>query len=1137
MGIEYILGRARTKKKELLFKNIKEDIENSNIDKVLLIVPEQYTLHSEFDAIKSMKTNGLLKLEVSSFKLLAYQGLHSMGIEEETIDDVGKYIFINKIVSRNIKKLKVFRNLKEEGMIEEILKTIDYFKENMVTDLEILDKLGEFKENSILKAKLEDISLIYSEYEKEIQNNYIDSKDFLQKYIKECHFKEINENVKVYFSDFNGFNKIEYEIIRGIVKKSKKSTFVLDYDYKDKELFASTERTILNINKIAIEEKIKYNMINLEDENKDDEIDFLEKNLYSYRNNQYLGENKKINIIKGLNRNEEIELVASNISKISRELGYRWKDILIVNNNMEIYRGIVKRIFSKYKIPFFIDETSSITNTTIVSYVENFLDMIRTNMNYERVFTTLKTGFSNLEADEIDIIENYVLELGIKGKKWFEEINIPENYEKEEIDKLEKIENIRKKFIVENNIEELYFELKEKKTPKEFNEIVLNILDSIKSHIQEKVDYFFEKNLLEKGNETVQVWNGVLDILNQINNISDDKKITLREYIVDIKAGMSIYEIGSLPTTLDQVIIGKLERSRAKDIKVIFVVGLNDGVLPSNGIVDSILTEEEQEILKKTGIDINNRSNEKLENERFYSYMAMSKATDILFLSYSLSTNEGETLRSSIILERIKKLFPKSDKVSVFNEEKFKDIIYTPENAIYFLTQKLREFKEEGNISEEWVDLIRWFKDKEEYGKTLEIIFRGMFESEQLSNLDETDVNKLYPKNINTSISSLETFKKCPFSHFMRYGVRPKERKNREIKNIYVGNILHTVMEKYFTENNISNLISLDKDKSDEIVENTIDNITGDYKNSIFKYNYKNMYYLKHLKRIGKKAAWIANLQSREGEVERILSEVSFGEDKNLYNGLSLKTKFRDKEVNFSIQGKIDRIDIYNLEDEKFANIIDYKSGKKEFSLSELYYGVQIQLIVYLMVMIENKYHNHKINGDSNYKPGGIFYFKIDDPIVESVKLTQNEILDEVKKSMKLSGLAVKNIDLIQKIDKNILEELKSKTLKVNLKKGSTIETPEYYDSSELIEEDELDSVILFIKDMLKETVKEILEGNIQAAPYKCDNDEACKYCEYIAICMFDVRMDGYKFNNVKKLKKKEVIEKIINSKKRNDNN
>lgn len=1137
MEVEYILGRARTKKKDILFKNIKKDILDKNIEKIILIVPEQYTLHSEFDAIKTMEIKGLLKLEVSSFKLLAYQGLKSMGLEEETIDEVGRYIFINKIVSRNLKKLKVFKNLKEEGMIEEISRTIDYLKENIIASSEIEDKIVNLKNNNILKEKLKDILLIYSEYEKEIQNNYIDDKDFLQKYIKECGFKEIDESVKVYFSDFNSFNKIEYEIIRGIIKRSKKTTFLLDHSTEDINLFVSSDRTLRKIREISLEEHIESNTIVLKNEINCDEIDFLEKHLYSYNDIKYDAANKKITILKGINRNREIELIASNILKKVKNSGYRWKDILIVNNDMEIYRGVIKRIFSKYEIPFFLDETSSILNMNIVSYIENFLEMIKTNMSYESVFNMLKTGLSKLTSEEIEILENYVLETGLKGKDWFKKIDKFKNSKNFEIERFEKIEQARNKFIVEHNIEKLMIDLRKKKTPKEFNKIVVRILEDARDKLQEKVDYFLRENEVEKGNEIVQVWGGIIDILNQIENISEEKEITLKEYLVDIKSGMSSFELGSLPPTLDQVIIGKLERSRTKDIKIIFVVGLNDGILPSSGTVNSILTDEEQDELKNIGIDISNKANEKIENERFYSYMAMSKPTDFLFLSYALSTNEGETLRSSMILERVKKLFPNIDNESIFNEENFYDTIYTPNNAMYFLTNKLRKFKEEGSISQEWVDLLSWFQDSIEYRETINIIFRGMFESEQLKDLSEEDIDKLYKNNIKASISSIEAFNKCPFAHFMKYNIGPKERKNREIKSMYVGNILHTTMEKYFKENTILDLKTIEKDMSDSIIERNIEEITENYNNKIFSYNYKNMYYLNHLKRIAKKAAWIANLQTRDGEVENILSEVSFGENNSTYDGISLKTTFKNKEIQFDIEGKIDRVDFYNVNNEKFVNVIDYKSGKKQFSLSELYYGVQIQLIVYLMVVMENRYYSKEAKEGKKYSPGGIFYFKIEDPIIESIDSTQKKIMEEVKNSMKLSGLVVKNIELMEKIDKNILKDLKSNTIKVTLKKGSTFEQQDYYENSEIIEEGELNRIIYFMEVMLKETILEILKGKIKANPYKCDNDNACMYCEYISICMFDNRMKGYSFKSVKKLKRKEVIEKITKFEKRNDDN
>ncbi len=1133
MKLRYILGRAGTGKTRRIFEEIKYRLDQGGKNKLILLVPEQFTLQTETDLIKSIEVEGIIRTEVLSFKLLAHKVFTEVGgLKRIDINELGKIMVLRRIFDTYSKELNIYQKASDKrGFLENFCKLISEFKGNDISPEILQESIISIEDDIILKKKLEDITFIYEKFNQYMEGKYTDEEDMINMLIEKIEEARFLDDAEIWIDGFAGFSQQEYRVLEKLMLKAKKVNISLTYSteekVRDKELFEPTKETFNKIREIATRHGIKEVKTTMPTDDIVDKIKkphdlmHIEREIYSYPYNRYKHGPENIHMFSGTNQYSEIENVACKIISLVRDRSYRWNDIAIVNGSMDIYTPIIKRVFSEYGIPYFIDEKRSILNNPIIKLTLSALDILYKNFRYEDVFRFIKTGFCKLDREEGELLENYVLQFGIEGNKWLEDFR----YETED-GELEKINEIRRKFITPFiNLKE---KLKTKSTISDLSTYMFEFLTELQ--IEDKLNKWIEKlrreGRIEYVNENTQIWNILMEVFDQLVEILGDTKVSIKEYRKTLEAGFSQYEVGIIPPTIDQVLVGNLERSRSHEIKALFVVGVNDGILPSILDDDGLLLDDEKLIIKDTGVPIYSHSETKIKEEQFSIYTSLSKPREYLWISYALADTEGRALRPSILIDRIKKIYPELKVHSDISkgleikarEEKELNLVATPVSTFKYLIENLR-LKIDGNLTTDlWDEVYNWYYKNEDWDYKRRLMIDGLFFDNQEDYIGDKKARQLYDVPLRSSISRLETFVNCPFSHFINYGLRPQERKEYKVGIPDIGMLFHDSMEKFAEKLTLENLDwkELGREKCDEIVENIIDEIAPEFQNNVLLSSHRYKYLINKLKRVSKRAAWTLTTHVKQGKFEPSLYEFAFGEGSQS-EAPPIIIELPDGDI-IKLEGRIDRVDLLKDGEKTYVKVIDYKSGSKKFSLSDVYYGLQIQLIVYLDAILENK---DKLKIDDAH-PGGVFYFRLDDPMVESDNKNPESIEQEIMKKLKMDGIILKDIKVVKAIDNEIEEKKKSDIIPVSLKKDG-----DFGAYSSVLEEKEFMGIIKHVKNLIEEIAKEILKGNIKIQPFKKDKNIACEYCKYATICQFDKNFDNNTYRNIKNLRDDEVIRKI----------
>lgn len=1139
MKLNYILGRSGVGKTHRVYEEINERLSKNENNKLILLVPEQFTLQGEADLISKMNLSGIMRLEVLSFSRLGFNILNEMGgMKKTTIETIGKLMILRKLLEENLDELQVFKKgFNQEGFLENLCSLISEFKRCGVTTEELESRVESLEKDNMLKRKLQDISLIYKNFEVFLEGRYSDQDDKINLAIEKLENSRYFENAEIWIDGFSTFSAQEYKMMEKLFLKAKNVhiSLTLDSDKysRDYDLFDPTRETYRRLSEICKTHNIEQSTILIERNHNDksSEILHLESEMFSYPYKIYKGDNRSINVFVAMNPYTEIENTAINIITLVREKNYRWRDISVVSNALNIYNPIIKRVFSEYEIPYFIDEKRSIMNNSIVKFLLSSLEVLSRNFRYEDVFINIKTGLTDLEKDEYEKLENYCLEKGIRGNSWLKDFEyigkINEENEVEKSLELKELNEIRVKFVTP--LIDLKNKLQKRNTVKQLTKYTFEFLKQVGLDI--KIDQLIDsqraKNNLEYVNENTQIWNIIIEVFDQLVEILDDKTISLKDYIKVLESGLSNFELGLIPPTMDQVLVGNLERSKSQDIKALFIVGVNDGILPSGFSDGGIILDDEKIIMKQSGIELYSDHNAKVKEERLSIYGALTKPSDYLFISYASGDLEGKALRPSTIIDRFKKVFEleiESDLIKT--KANSLKLISRPNASFKYLAENLREKLDGHNIEEEWWDVYDWYYNDKEWRERLQLIIDGLFHNNQENYINSSYARSLYNVPFKSNISSLETFVNCPFSYFINKGLRPKERKEHKVNMPDIGILFHDSIEAFSKELTLEKLNwnEITRDKSEELVEKVLGSMMDGFQNGILTSTHRYKYLTKKLERVSKRALWVLTEQLKEGEFKPLRDELSFGEKEDGIPPIIIELADGEKVI---LEGRIDRVDVFTEDGMSYLKVIDYKSGSKEFQISDLYHGLQIQLIVYLDAVMSN---SSKLIKTEAY-PGGAFYFRIDDPIISSNEQDSDLIEESLHKTLRMNGLVLNDIKVINALDKglgesigkkNLEEKIESNVIPVDINKSGKFSA-----GSSLYESDELSSLISHVRNLIGEIATEILKGKIKIEPVKTSGGTSCTYCELNAICQFDTSFKDNEYRVLKKIKKDEIFEKI----------
>lgn len=1132
MGIRFIYGRAGSGKSTYCLNSIKNRLNDNNGNTLIYLVPEQYTFQRETMLLKDVGEEGLLRAQVLSFKTMAQKVFDECGGRvHDRMRDVGKSMLIHKILQESEENLQYFNRIsKEQGFTDIISETITEFKKYNVTPSVLREGLTKIDDEE-LKSKLTDLANIFEKFDISISENLVDTDDELTYLANKLNNCSLYDNAEIWIDEFTTFTPQQMEVIKGLAKKCKEVNIALCMDEVSSgddsevtDIFNSLKTTELRILNMMRDEHIGYEKpVNLND-NKNNrfkynhELKHLEKYFFTYPFKSYKQDVNTIRLYKANNSYDEVENVAKEILRFVRDKGYRFRDISVVCRNIDDYEKIATVIFNEYDIPFFLDKKIDILSNPLIVLILSSIEVMIRNWSYESVFKYLKSGLVNIDSNEIDILENYVLANGIKGFKWTNELSISEE-DNDEIDPIKVMIKVREPLI------KLHSRIRGNKSVKAICTAIYEFLIELDcfNRIEEWISEFDEYGMQSKVMEYQQVSEIVIDILDQAVDVIGEDLITINEFYKILNAGFQNREIGIIPVALDQVNIGGIGRIKGRNVKVLFIVGVNDGVLPAANKDEGILSDRDRDLLKENGIELSSSTRAKVFEEQYMVYTALTLASDYLMISYPMADFEGKSLRASIVIPRLKRIFPKLiEESDLFNLKEKSDKyskVTAPIPTFNELILALRRNYENEDVEDYWKDVYCWYKDKEEFYNKSGNILEGLKYSNDGEVVAREKLKKLYSikdGRLLFSVSRLENYAECPFSYFIKYGLKARDRKVYEFSAPDLGSFMHEILDE-FTNKVKRERISwseLNSERCRNIVSDLIEKKLIEDGNSILNSSKKYKYFTNRFKRVIAKSVSVLAEQMRKGQFEIFSNEFQFG---NLRDGAPIKLELPSGEEIY-LTGRIDRIDSLDLHGNTYIRVIDYKSGSKKFDLNELYYGLQIQLLVYLDAILKNsEYILH-----TQAMPGAILYFKIDDPIIKSKsELQDEEIRKQVLDKLKMNGLLLKDAELVKAMDNDM--ETYSLVIPATFKKDG-----DFSSNSSVITEEQFNILREYVNFKMIELCEDMLSGKIRIEPCKNQRISYCDYCDYSAICQFDTSIKDNKYKLVLKKDDKEIWNDMI---------
>ena len=1160
MALQFILGGAGSGKTRMLYDRvIKESMEHPE-QKYLVVVPEQFTMQTQKEIIRLHPRHGIMNIDILSFKRLAYRVFEDLGVRIPVVlDDMGKSMVLRKVAGLKRGKLSLYSgHLEQTGFIGQLKSQISELYQYGITPDMLRDVRGE-ADSPLLAQKLEDLEVIYSGFREYIESHYITAEEILDILCRELPKWEPLKDSIILLDGYTGFTPVQYRLVELFLMHAREVVCTVTIDsrenaYKEssiQHLFYMSRHTVCRVASMAKQHGIpkKEDIICSRrpawrfDESP--ELDFLEQNLYRYSGRTWEGKEERIQVYKGRNPAGEAAYVCSRIEQMIKEEGMRYRDAAVITGDLPSYGRELAHQFDEAGIPYFLDVKKSILENPMVELIRAALEMVK-DFSYESVFRYLKTGLvyekdgkwieseadgNTAQADDENIfdgsrkhveqmtdrLENYVRALGIRGWKrwdscWERQYRGGEKLNMKELNEyrmwiLEPLRPLREAFKAEEA------------TIASVTAALRQFLEHmrLREKLEEYRDFFLERG--EPGDENLareygQVYDRVLELFERLEGLLGAEKADMKNYIQILDAGFQEIQVGVIPATVDQVMVGDITRSRLEAVKVLFFVGVNEGTVPQRKSGASLLSDRDRAALRKMDIELAPTVKEDGCIQKFYLYLMMSKPSGQLVITYAGLTSDGKSQRPSNLMGEVGKLFPGME---ILDEHSVEWPVRTGRDARELLIKGLRGMQEQGEDDREreeaaFMQLFQHFYTSAEHRDKVRQLVDAAFYSYEERGIGRAAARALYGRELQGSVTRLEQFASCAYAHFLRYGLELMERQEYELEAVDMGNLFHQSIDRCFAcmKDRGQDWRDLTEEGRKSLVKECVTQVTEEYGNTIMSSSARNAYLAGRVERITDRTIWALAEQVKKGDFEPVGFEVSFSAIDNLKAmriGLS-----EDEEL--QLRGRIDRMDLCRDEDHVYVKIIDYKSGTTSFDLAALFYGLQLQLVVYMDAAVEMEERRHP---DKEVVPAGIFYYHIGDPIADKQEgMDEKDIEKQILKQLRMNGLVNSELDIIHHLDREIEKE--SDVIPVAIKDGYVQESRSSVASTRRFQD-----LRRFVNRKLREAGQDILMGNVDLKPYKQGNRTACDYCPYHAVCGFDTKTAGYGYRKLKGLKPEEI--------------
>lgn len=1134
MALHYYFGGAGSGKSTALYREIIERSLREPRRSFLVIVPEQFNMSATSRLVELHPNHGIFNIDVLSFERLAHRVFDEVGLSDRRLlQEIGKSFILTKVAIDRRKSLGLLgETLTRPGNLAEM--------KSMISELLLYgispEKLGKADGDAgtLLDRKLKDIRTVYQGFLDYMEEHgFMTAEEVPDVLARVADKSRLLDGAVIAFDGFTGFTPVQLTLIGKLMRKASDIYVTVTMDVTEKQgIFHAGDR-------FTMSREMTAGLDALAEETgtptaphvfltpamtggmRAPALAYLEQNLFRRYEAPWEGDQTDVQLLALANPLAEIREAARLIEKMVREgcgdgKPLRYRDFAIITGDQGTYGNYIRQVFGAQNIPYFLDEKRPLIHNPFVEYVRAALEACADSYSYESIFRMLRTGMSPLPVAEIDLLENYVVALGIRGKeRWRSDWNLV--YRDMDKEKLPAINVIKKKVLA--LIDPLSEALADRGGTVRTKTLALYdfcVRSGCERRLAAEGQAWADKGRGDLAREYGQVYRNVMNFLDKLVSVLGEEKASMADYRTICEAGFAEEKLGIIPPGTDQVQVGDMERSRLGRVKVLFFVGVNEGLVPKAPESGGLLTEIDRENLRKQNIVLKPTPREAIEIGRFYLYLALTKPTCRLYLSYSLSSSEGSVIRPAYLVGTIKNLFPSI--VTQVAPETLTDRIERPEDGLYALGEEIGAFKGE-EPTPAFRQLFAWYAGREEYGPRLESLLRAAATHYEPDEIGAAAAKALYGRTLVNSASRLERFSACAFAHFAQYGLRLKERQVYVFSGADMGNVVHTAFEmfaKTLRERGIR-WADLDEETRNSLVAESVREAAEAYNNNLLHNSVRNEYNIDRMERLMANSAWAMQEQLKRGDFEPAYFEQDFRD----IEGDSVHFALADG-TRLDLTGRIDRVDICEDEGRIFVKIIDYKTGAKGFDLTEVYYGLQLQLVVYMNAACEMVDKDEERSGRA--EPAGIFYFEIKDP-VEDLKPgdTDEDIRGRLLKKMKASGIVSLDEDALRHLDRSLFAGKRSSdVIPVEFTKDGRVGA-----RSKAVTPEDFGMISSYVNRKIYDIATEIMNGEARIDPYEYHGRKACDFCSLRGLCGFDPRIGGFKMRQLKAFSGEEVLEKM----------
>ena len=1174
MSLQFYFGPSGSGKSRQLYQEITRRAGENPKQNFLIIVPDQFTMQTQKDLVLLNDKGGIMNIDVLSFGRLSHRILEEVGREETPVlDDTGKSLVLQKVAAGMKEDLPALGSfLHRQGYIHEVKSAISEFMQYGIGTEDVSKLIACAQKRGALAQKLKDLEKLYKGFMEYIHGSFITTEETLDVLRRSLERSKLLPGSVVVFDGFTGFTPIQNRVIQELMRLCGEVIVTLtlgegEDPYRldgEQKLFHLSKKTVADLSRLAKEtgvdrqedvfilpsDRISTGCIstmgdsekgvaaqNLATESRTSKtalpgyrlqyntrfrfenapaLQHLEHHLFRYVVTPYDQPQEEIRLFETITPRDEVHQTGLEIRRLLREEGMAYRDIAVIVGDLGSYAPYVETEFAQMDIPCFVDRTRGIVLNPMIEYIKSALELYLKDFSYEAVFHYLRSGLADMEPEQVDLLENYVIQTGIKGYRYYSRLFAHKTAWMEgDEEALAAVNDLRRKLMDQTDMLRM-----------EGEEPVRSYIDKlydflVQNQVQAKLVTFqaqFEaEGQAARAREYAQIYRLVMELLDQIFKLLGEETITLQEFADILEAGFGEIQVGTIPQNVDRVVVGDMERTRLKQVNALFFLGINDGNIPKNASKGGIISDMDREFLRESNLELAPSPRQQMYIQRLYLYLNMTKPSHRLYLSYSKMNSAGKSLRPAYLIDTVKKLFPGLTVEYPQLRSPLEQIVTRQEGAGY-LAEGLREYAA-GTLPKEreteFFTIYQAYGEEALWGRR-SALTDAAFKRYQDIGLSAAVARALYGRHLENSVTRLETYAACAYRHFLQYGLTLKERQEFSFENVDMGNVYHEVLEAFAwkLEEHHFTWFDFPEEFARQAVQEALESCAASYGDTVLYSSARNEYAITRMGRILTRTVLTLQRQLQKGSFRPDAYELSF----KFAEDLASVNVALSEEERMRLQGRIDRIDVDEDEEHVYVKVIDYKSGNKKFDLAALYYGLQLQLVVYMNAGLELEARKHP---DKEIVPAALLYYHIDDPSVETpVELTAEEINEEINKQLRMNGVVNSEPDIVERLDRTL--EDKSDVIPVERKKDGNFSA-----RSSVMSGEELKTVSGYVSRKIVEIGREILDGRISLDPYEKGNEEACTYCAYKKVCGFEPAIPGCEKRKLEELDKETALEKM----------